>query len=446
MAFVDAMELMRGYFLNIIYFGVLLVAMPFLLWRAFRLGKYRQGWPEKLWGNVPERPNKSRSAAWFHAVSVGEVLQLQRLVKDFSARHPGWDVIITTTTSTGYNVAYEKFPQCHVSYFPLDFTWAVARTFDRFQPAVLALVELELWPNLINEAKRRGIPVCIINGRLSEKSFKGYARLKPVLASTMAQFDLVLAQNDEYAKRFGFLGVPSAHVQVTGSIKFDGVSLKCDSDKLADLRRAFQLSANSRVFMAGSTHPPEEELAIQAWQIARKKFPDLRLLLVPRHAERFEEVALLVKNLGVTLIRRSKPQGPVDSSKAGVVLFLDTLGELSTAWGLADVAFVGGSITQRGGQNMIEPSALGKPILMGPHVWNFAQIAGELLEVGAAATVHDMEELADQASRLLSDSDLSKQMGEAGQAVVVRHQGAVAKSLDALDTLIPDVIPFKQVA
>jgi 3-deoxy-D-manno-octulosonic-acid transferase len=431
------MELMRGYFLNIVYLGVLLIAMPVLLWRAFRLGKYRQGWPEKLWGRVPVRANLHRPAAWFHAVSVGEVLQLQRLVKEFQERHPGWDVVITTTTSTGYQVAVEKFPTCHVSYFPLDFTWAVSLALDRFQPSVLALVELELWPNLIDEAKRRGVSVCIVNGRLSEKSFKGYTRLKRMLAPTMSQIDLVLAQNEEYAERFQALGTPAARVQVTGSIKFDGVTLTCDPLKLASLKQSFQLNDESPVFMAGSTHPPEEEIAIQAWQKVRETYPDLKLLLVPRHAERFDEVANLVKSRDVTLIRRSQPHDLHRGSKSGTVLLLDTLGELTTTWGLADIAFVGGSITQRGGQNMIEPAALKKPVLLGPNVWNFSQIAGELFEVKAAVTVRNEEEMVEQLKTLLSDRKLAESMGQAGQSVVVKHQGAVAKTLNSIDHLLP---------
>lgn len=427
---------MRGAFFNLIYACLLSIALPLLVWRAFRLGKYKQGWPEKLWGEVPARPHLERPAAWFHAVSVGEVLQLQRLVREFQSSHPDWDVIITTTTSTGYQVASDKFPKCHVSYFPLDFTWAVSRVLDRFRPSLLVLVELELWPNLIDEAKRRGVRICIINGRLSENSFRGYARLKSMLAATLSKLDLVLAQNFVYAERFEALGTPASRVQITGSIKFDGVTLTSAPDKLSDFRRGFQLNDSACVFMAGSTHPPEEEIVLNAWQNVREAFPDLKLLLVPRHAERFEEVAKLVTSRGFTLIRRSQPDMIYYGLDSGSVLLLDTLGELSTAWGLADIAFVGGSITQRGGQNMIEPAALRKPILMGPNVWNFAQIADELINSKAAQLVHNEAELAASVMQILRDAGLAKSMGDAGQKVVIRHQGAVKKTLKHLDEIM----------
>src|SRR5262249_35590413 len=272
--------------LNLIYVAALLIFSPLLIYRWARTGKYREGWDAKFWGHAPVRIG-NQPCLWFHAVSVGEVLLLGPLIREMSRRRPGWEIIVSTTTSTGLAVARRTYPDLVTFYAPLDFSWSTRRAVERIRPTVLALVELELWPNLIHTAKRAGAKVAIINARLSARSYRGYRRLRLLLQSTLAQLDAVSAQNDEYANRFVELGVPEDRVRITGSVKFDGLESDRDNPRTLELRRTLGLSSTDVVFVAGSTMEGEEAAALNAYTAARRSHPSLRLVLVPRHAERF---------------------------------------------------------------------------------------------------------------------------------------------------------------
>lgn len=414
------------WFLNFAYAALLILVSPVLLYRRWVHGKYRDGWSEKLWGRLPERDG-SRSCLWLHAVSVGEVLQLRPVMKLLAAQRPDWDFVITTTTRTGWDVAKKEFAQHTVCYCPLDFSWAVRRAIARLKPSAIVLVELELWPNLILTAHRLGIPLALINGRVSEKSFRGYRRIRPLIARLLRCFDLIAAQNREYADRLLTLGALSERLQVTGSIKFDGVQLDRANSRTAELRQFFGLRSGEKVFIAGSTQDPEESFALDAWQSLRNEFPNLRLILVPRHKERFEDVAALVTSRGLTLQRRSNVV-----RNTGDVLLLDTLGELGACWGLADIAFVGGSLTQRGGQNMLEPAAYGAAVLFGPNTWNFRDIVEQLLARDAACVVRTADELTATVGALLRDSEMAVELGRRASRFVATQQGAAARTVELL--------------
>ena len=269
---------------------------------------------------------------WLHAVSVGEVLQLRTLVPELQRRHPETSVLITTTTVTGHAVAVETFPDCRVAYCPLDFTWAVRTALQRVQPVLVCLVELELWPNLIRETAAAGVPLMLINGRMSERSYRGYRRLRSFMRSLLSRFDTLAVQTDEYADRLRNLGAPVDRVHVTGSIKFDGVDATRSLDAIDDLRNRFGITNIETVFVAGSTHAPEEMIVLDTWEQLRTDFPGLRLVLVPRHRERFDDVAALVESRGHTLIRGSQSSQAQPASSDAVCL-LDTLGELPACWG-----------------------------------------------------------------------------------------------------------------
>ena len=345
---------------------------------------------------------------WLHAVSVGEVLQLRPVMRELVTARPDWEFVITTTTRTGLDVAKKEFPQHTVCYCPLDFSWAVRQAIQRIRPSAIVLVELELWPNLILAANRMRVPLALINGRVSAKSFRGYRRVQLLLQNLLQRFALLAAQNEEYADRLLSLGAPRDRLHVTGSIKFDGVQFDRNNSKTAELRDFFEILPRERVFIAGSTQAPEEEIALDTWQTLRQEFPDLRLILVPRHKERFEEVAQLVLARNLSLRRRSTGiNGTTSSTTSGSssdVLLLDTLGELGACWGLADIAFVGGSLTQRGGQNMLEPSAFGAAVLFGPNTWNFRDIVEQLLSRHAAQVVRNGDEMTETVRALLKDS------------------------------------------
>lgn len=427
-----------SYLLNLVY-GLLLIAVsPVLAYRALVLKKYRSGWSQKVLGKLPEREG-DRPCFWFHAVSVGEVLQLPPLLTILGEQHPELEFVITTTTHTGYAVAREKFPDHTVCYFPLDFSWAVKRALQRIRPSAVILVEMELWPNFVLAADRMGIPVSIINGRLSEKSFRGYWRLRALIGPLLNRLELMAVQTEAYAERFSRLAGTSERIQVTGSIKFDGIEVERGNPLTRELRDTFQLKQNEMVLIAGSTQDPEERIALDVYLELRRQYPDLRLILVPRHQERFEEVAALVRSYGLPLICRSQQsdeeQGrfiPFSTSERPPICLLDTLGELKACWGLADFAFVGGSLTKRGGQNMIEPAGYGAALLFGPNTWNFKDIVAALLQHQAATVVRNQAELEGQLSNWLRNPEAAREQGARAQEFVLSQRGATLRTAELI--------------
>ncbi len=424
---------MLRYVLNLIYLLLILGVSPILIYRRWTQGKYRDGWSQKLWGNLPVRTGNA-PCLWFHAVSVGEVLQLEPIVAGWKQKHPEWDIVISTTTNTGLQVARDKFAECHLCYCPLDFTWAVRKAFDQIRPSGFVLVELELWPNLIDEAHRRNIPTAIINGRLGEKSFRGYSRIKKLIRPLLYPFGCIAVQNNVYKDRFESLGANPASLHDVGSMKFDRLITDRGAAEVCELRTAFGLEENAMVLMAGSTHAPEEQIVIDSWKQLRKSFPELQLILAPRHAERFEEVANLIRKNGCQLFRRS--ESSQQKSEKQSVLLLDTLGELSACWGLAQIAYVGGTLTNRGGQNMMEPAAYGCAVLFGPNTWNFTDIVEELKNRNASLVVDNQDALQVEVRNLIENSELRHQLGTAAAKYVHSKRGATIKTINCLEQLL----------
>lgn len=427
-----------SYLLNLAYVTLLIAVSPVIAYRVLVLKKYRSGWRQKFLGKLPERQGE-RPCFWLHAVSVGEVLQLPPLIEMLSEQQPDLEFVISTTTHTGYAVAREKFPGQTVCYFPLDFSWAVKRALQRIRPTAVILVEMELWPNFVLAAEQLQIPVSIINGRLSEKSFRGYWRVRRLIRPLLNRLQLIAAQTETYAERFAQLSGRSERIQVTGSIKFDGIEVERNNALTQELRAAFQLKQNEQVLIAGSTQDPEERIALDVYLELRRQFPDLRLILVPRHQERFEEVASLVRSYGLPLIRRSQQSQeedgqflPFTTSERPSICLLDTLGELKACWGLADFAFVGGSLTKRGGQNMIEPAGYGAALLFGPNTWNFKDIVAALLQQQAARVVRNQQELQGQLMDWLRDPESARKQGARAQEFVLSQRGATRRTAELL--------------
>jgi len=431
--------------LNFVYVLLCVAIAPLILYKRLRYGKYREGWNQKLFGNLPRRDSTS-ACVWFHAVSVGEVLQLKTVVEQLLELRPDCQIVITTTTNTGQAVAVEKYPDCHVCYFPLDFTWSVRRAIQQIKPSAIVLVELELWPNFIIEADRLGIPLALINGRMSERSHRGYRRIRPLMKMLFSRFSTIAVQNGTYASRLLDLGGLANRLHVTGSVKFDHIETNRSNSQTLAMRQVFGISNDELVFVAGSTQSPEESLAIDAWLSAREEFPKLRLIVVPRHKERFEEVAELVLARQLPLIRRSQNTALAADSSMPPVILLDTLGELSACWGMADVAFVGGSLTNRGGQNMIEPAAYGAAVTFGPNTHNFQDVVAALLEKDAAIVVQDGTALTDTLLQLLRNTELRSSMGQSGQQFVLTQQGATAKTVGLIADLLPNLSQRKAAA
>jgi 3-deoxy-D-manno-octulosonic-acid transferase len=422
--------------LNLIYLAVLAAFSPILARRAWTMGKYREGWFEKLLGRAPTRVG-DRPCLWFHAVSVGEVLLLRPLIAEFARRRPNWEIVVSTTTTTGLALARKTYPDLVTFFVPLDFSWATRRAVASVRPTILALVELEVWPNLIRTAKGSGARVAIVNGRLSARSHRGYRKLRGLLRPTFRRFDSVAVQTDEYAERFADLGVPRGVIRVTGSVKFDGLETDRANPKTRELRRALGLTSADLVFVAGSTMEGEEEAVVAAYGMARKSHPGLRLVLVPRHAERFEAVAAWLGSAGERVVRRSGGQVPAMPGEPPPVILLDTIGELGAAWGLADVAFVGGSLLPgRGGQNMMEPAAFGAAVLFGPHTGNFQETVEQLLARGGARQVANAAELSAALLDDLNDPEAAAARGASGRAYVLAQNGAADRTLAELDRLV----------
>jgi 3-deoxy-D-manno-octulosonic-acid transferase len=423
------------WFLNLIYAALLTALSPVILWRMLRHGRYRRGLAAKLLGNIPVN-HDGRPVAWFHAVSVGEVVQLQKVVDDFQRQSANHNlVVVSTSTDTGFDLAQQRFPNCQVVWFPLDFSWAVRRAILSIRPKILVLMELELWPSLLLECRNRQIPVAIINARLSERSFNRYLKVRRLLEPMFKAVSLASAQSHACAQRLQMLGVPATKIHVTGSVKFDGIECRTDNPKTQLLRKLFQLDPAAPVLMAGSTQPPEEHILLDAFRKLRQQHPTLQLILVPRHRERFDEVAALVSATGLPLLRRSTAAetAPVTHD---CVRLLDTIGELSACWGLADIAFVGGSFGNRGGQNMIEPAAWGAAVTFGPNTWNFRDVVQIFRDSQTCSQVNSPDELLPLFQQWLNHPDERRQIGTAAAAVVRQHQGATAATTNLLLPLI----------
>ena len=466
-----------AYLLNLLYLLLILLALPWLVYQSIRKGKYREGFAAKFLGRVPRRESR-KPCLWLHAVSVGEVNLVAPLLRMIEHERPDWECVLSTTTMTGMAVAKRKYPSLLVFYCPLDFTWAVRAAMRRIRPDVLVLAELELWPNLIRAAKQSGARVAVINGRLSEHSFRGYRRIRPLVAWLLAQVDLIAVQDEVYAERFRQLGARPETVAVTGSLKYDGAQTDRNNPATERLRQLAGFAREDAIFLAGSTQDPEEEAALAAFCQLRERWPQLRLVLVPRHPDRFEAVARMLDSSGVPWQRRSalgdgwrvaggggrgqraagggqraeqsgpphpltpSPPHPVTPSSPAThhpsprVLLVDAVGELGAWWGTAQIALVGGSFGNRGGQNMIEPAAYGAAVSFGPNTWNFRDIVTAMLAHDAAAVVNGPAELTAFLRRCLEDPDYAAGLGRRAQALVLSQLGATRQTFDRLAPLV----------
>ncbi|HKI34618.1 MAG TPA: 3-deoxy-D-manno-octulosonic acid transferase [Gemmataceae bacterium] len=425
------------FFLNALYLAVLVVLSPWLVCKALTTGKYRRGMWRKLTGAAFARPGDA-PCAWFHGVSVGEVHLLRSVIAAFRRRHPEWQCVVSTTTDTGFDEARKHFADLPVFFWPLDFSWAVRRALRRVRPSLVVLAEGEMWPNFLLAAERWRVPVAVINARMSPRSFGRYRRLGGLTRRLLAKIELFAAQTPEYATHLRLLGAAPERVHVTGSVKYDGTSADRGNPKTQELRRLLGVGADDLVLIAGSTQEPEEEIALGIFRRLREEFPRLRLLVVPRQKERFDEVAALLKRSGEPFVRRSELAAcGLARTGAKPVVLVDTIGELGAVWGLADVAFVGGSLDgKRGGQNMIEPAAYAAAVLFGPHVWNFRDAAARLTAAGGALQVADAAALEAAVRRLLADGAERAQMGAAARYFVKEQQGATERTLALLDRLL----------
>lgn len=408
------------------------LALPFiilrLLWRAIKAPAYARRWAERF-GFVSlttEQAQNSGRWLWIHAVSVGESIAAAPLVRKLRAENPDIPLVVTTMTPTGSERVRDMFGDdvCHV-YAPYDHPWAVRRFLSAFQPQLLVIMETELWPNIVHYSKQSGAQVIVANARLSEKSARGYEKFATLIDPMLSRIDCIGAQAENDAKRFQRLGIKDEQITITGSIKFEIDLPSSLHEKEHELRAVIE--GSRPVWIAASTREGEEEKVLTAFQRCLQQIPDLLLVLVPRHPERFRSVARMCSDRGLTLVKRSDKRQVTQQTQ----IFLgDSMGEMLVYFSISDLAFVGGSLVNTGCHNVLEPAALGLPVFTGPFQFNFQTICEQMEETGALETVADENALADAIVAALGNAELRKRMGAAGQQLIADNRGALQRTYD----------------
>ena len=411
----------------------LLLASPYWIFQALRNGKYRKGLSERL-GFVPARlQNSGRHSIWVHAVSVGEVLAVSELVRALRLEFPEYRIVISTTTDTGQKLAASRFGAENVFYFPLDFAFAVRPWLSVLQPALIVVAETELWPNFLRHSRRAGSRSIVVNARVSDRSFPGYRRWRFLLRNVLREIDAFIAQTAKDARRLIEIGALAERVSVGGNLKYD-VAPPPELEIVRQLRAALQQSGAGPVLVSGSTVEGEEPILLSAFHIALTAYPQAVMLLAPRHPERFNEVAALLEQSQLSFWRRSVWKGQPLSSG---VLLIDSIGELSSLYALADVAFVGGSLVPRGGHNIIEPAQHGVAIVVGEHTENFRDIIG-LFKARDAVRIINADSLSSTILELFANSSERNGLGRRAADTLGSQQGATQFTLGKVRELLLD--------
>lgn len=421
--------------LDSLYVALLVAGMPFVL--ASR--KLRRG----LWvrlraaiGGKPAHLDPDRRVILVHCVSVGEVAGAVSLIEALEESFPGHQVVVSTTTPQGMETAQKRLPGRALAYFPFDFSLSVREFLERISPDLIVLMELEAWPNFLAAAKRRRIPVVLANGRLTELSLRRYMKFSFFPREVFSRIDRFLVQTEEYRKRFLRLGVPESKILVAGNVKYDSVRLEADGEKLEALRRLFGLERDALTIVGGSTYAEEEKALAGIYARLRASDTKLRLVLAPRQLDRLDEVKTILEQEGLKYALRSRLDADRPKDLGERVIVIDTVGELADAYGLGDVAFVGGSLIDRGGHNMVEPAALGVPTLFGPHTYNFNATTRFLLDAGGALMVADRHELEAAIAQLVSDPGAREKMGKNAVEAIRREKGAVQTHISQIEAIL----------
>jgi 3-deoxy-D-manno-octulosonic-acid transferase len=398
-------------------------------------GRYRAGLFGRL-GVVPKGLRAAvagRDVVWVHAVSVGEVLSAIQLIRGLREALPGWVFAVSTTTETGQRLAKERLAGALVFYLPLDFRYAVRRYLRMLQPRMLVLMESELWPRLIDECAKNGMPIVVVNARVSDRSFPRYMRLRRLWRPFLERISQFLAQSEETAERLIRIGAPSERVSVMGNLKYDVRA----GEASAMTRRIGSLVSGARLIVAGSTLAGEEEALLAAWPAIQKAVPDAALLIAPRHPDRFEEVLGLIRKSGYSFFRCSQLLRDTEPVVGGTILLLDTIGDLASMYGVGAVAFVGGSLVPKGGHNPLEPAQFAVPVVMGPSFENFRDVV-EGMRAEDAIRIVAPEGVSQTLIALLRDKQDAKALGERGRAAFERQTGATKRAVQAVVALLQE--------
>jgi 3-deoxy-D-manno-octulosonic-acid transferase len=416
----------------------LVIASPFLAYQAIRHRKYIRSLRQRL-GYLPLSFNiDGDESIWIHAVSVGETLTARALIGELKARYPALKLFLSTTTMTGHDVARALADVDGVFYFPLDWGFTVRRTLDVVRPRLFVMMETEIWPTVLRECRERGIATMLANGRVSKRSFARYTLIRRFFRRVLDDVDRFCMQSEEAARRIVALGADPARVIVTGSLKFDSLDwpgVGPHGQSRDRVLRYFRLSPGRPVVMAASTLRGEDQAAFEAFRRVQARWPDALLVVAPRHPERFDEVTRQAAEEGFRVVRKTSL--PVDQSPDADVVVLDTIGELARLYQIASVVFVGGSLVDAGGHNILEPAIFGKAIVFGPHMHNFAEISAEFLRGGAAIQVSSTRELGETFVALVGDGVRRASIGAAARAIVESNRGAKARTMAVVTALLP---------
>jgi 3-deoxy-D-manno-octulosonic-acid transferase len=419
--------------------AVFVVVSPWFLYQAIRYNKYIGTLRQRL-GFLPITFNvDGEDSIWIHAVSVGEALTVRALASDLRARYPRLRLFVSTTTIAGQQVARRSLPDADaVFYFPFDWAFIVNRTLNLVRPRLFIMMETEIWPNLLRLCRKRGVKTVVINGRISSRSYPRYRLVRPFFRRVLADIDRFCMQSEESARRLLDLGADPGRVSVTGSLKFDSLELPSapsHGKPRERVLRFFRLSPNRTVIVGGSTMKGEESALLRAFARIKATLPSALLVLAPRAPERFGEVERLARDAGFVTTRRSAL--PIDAEPRADVVVLDTIGELAQLYQLATAVFVGGSLADHGGHNILEPAVFGKPVIFGPHMQNFREIADVFLANDAAIQVHTDRDFDDVLLTLIGDPVRRAALGAAARALVEANRGAKSKTLDIIANLLP---------
>jgi 3-deoxy-D-manno-octulosonic-acid transferase len=425
------------FFYNLALMTALVAGFPWWLWKTATTQKYRAGLRQRL-GGVPawlKSMCRQKPVVWLHAVSVGEVLAVSRLVSELDKGLPGFQVLVSTTTRTGQKLAQERFGANRVFYCPLDVPWAVRAYLKAVNPRMLILAETEFWPNLLDGCFRRGIPVAVVNARISDRSWPRYRMFRRLWGPLLGKLSRVLAQSEVDAERLIAIGCQPERVTVSGNLKFD-VRAAQEAEATRQLKA---LGLGLRFVVAGSTLEGEEAALIETWPRLLDGDPNLALVLAPRHPERFGVVEALLERSGFAWCKRSTWKGVADNALKplvpGKIVLLDTIGELASIYSIAVVAFVGGSLLPAGGHNPLEPAQFGVPIVMGPHYANFRAITDDL-RAHNAIQIATRDELAQTLAGLLTDVTAARAIGSRARQVFEQQAGATDRTLRALEEVL----------
>jgi 3-deoxy-D-manno-octulosonic-acid transferase len=416
---------------------IFVLASPYFLYQALRHNKYVGSIAQRL-GYLPVSFNlDGDESIWVHAVSVGEVLSARPLISELRASYPKLRLFLSTTTLTGQQLARRSVPDVDaVFYFPFDWTITARRTLNVVRPRLFVMTETEIWPNLLRECKRRGVRTLMVNGRISYRSFPRYRLVRPFMKRVLAHIDRFCVQGEETSRRLIELGAEPARIIVTGSLKFDSLESSPTPGRGRErVLRFFRVPPTRPVIIAGSTLKGEEEPVIRAFNRVRASGVNALLVIAARHPERFDEVERLCRHEGLTVVRRTEL--PIDAEPRADAVVLDTIGELAQLYQIATVVFVGGSLVPAGGHNILEPAVYGKPVVFGPHMQNFGEIAETFLTNGAAIQVRTAGEFEETMLSLIGDPVRRARVGAAARALVESNRGARDRTLMVIRDLLP---------